>query len=101
MSEGLVLSGSIEKIEFGPVKIPWQATTRGKIPLMQYIKIKWNTGRETEMDPCILSDGQSREVLCGTDVATNEEASVVVKIQDSRWHEESNGHEFVLANTVM
>ena len=95
------MSGSIEKIEFGPTRAPWQATKRAKIPLMEYIKITWKTGMQIEMVPSILSEGQSRDVLCGTDVATNKEASVVVKIQDWSWHEVSNGHEFGLANTVM
>ena len=94
-------SGCIKNIEFGPAKVPWEATVRAKIPLPQYIKITWKTGRQTEMLPYILSKGASRDVLCGTDVATGDEASVVVKIQAWEWHEKSNGHEFGLANTVM
>jgi hypothetical protein len=93
-------SGSIEKIEFGPSKAPWEATKTEKIPLMQYIKITWKTCRETKMIPYILSEGQSRDVLCGTDVATKEEASVVVKTQALKWHDDSNGHEFGLAENV-
>ena len=55
---------------------------------------------ETEIkDPYIHGDGASRDVLCGSDVATNAEASVVVKIQLWSWHVQSNGHEFHLANS--
>ena len=94
-------SGSIAKIEFGPAKATWEVTKRTKIPMMQYIKIMWTSGKHITMHPYIIGDGAGRDVLCGIDEATNEEASVVVKIQSWNWHEESNGYEFGLATTVM
>ena len=93
--------GCIQRIELGPAQVPWLGTTKTKIPLMQYIKITWDTGMQTELEPYILGNGESRDVLCGADVVTKEEAPLVVKVQLSNWHEESNGHEFGLANTVM
>ena len=80
-------SGSIAQTEFGPAAKPWQQTKQ-KIPLMQWIKITWKDGKQTQMLPYIPSDGASRDVLCGTDVSTNEEARVVVKIQEWKWHDE-------------
>ena len=68
---------------------------------MQYIIITWKTGRQTKILPSILNYGESRDVLCGTDVATNKESDVVVKMQTWRWHAESNGHEFDIANRIM
>ena len=69
-----------------------------KIPMMTYIKITWANGCTTKLLPYILAEGQSRVVLCGTDVSTQAEASVVLKIQHWRWHSLSNEHEADIAN---
>ena len=91
-------SRSIEKMEFGPIKIPWEPIKKMKIPMMTYIKITWANERTTKLLPYILAEGQSRVVLCGTDVSTQAEASVVLKIQHWRWHSLSNEHEADIAN---
>ena len=91
-------SRSIEKMEFGPIKIPWEPIKKMKIPMMTYIKITWANGCTTKLLPYILAEGQSRVVLCGTDVSTQAEASVVLKIQHWRWHSLSNEHEADIAN---
>ena len=94
-------SGDIEQIEFGPAKVPWKQTIRTKIPLPQYIKITWRAGGQTTLDPSLFSEGQSRDVLWGTDVETGKKADVVIKLQTSDWHNTSNVHEFLLANKYM
>ena len=48
---------------------------------MENLNITWVDGIQTKIHPCILSEGTSRDVLSGTDVATGEQARVVVKIQ--------------------
>ena len=95
-------SGSIHNIVFGPPKSTWQTTARSKIPLPEFITITWTNGKTIKILPSILSEGASRDVLSGIDEATGKEAPVVVKVQEwLRWHDESNGHEFLLANKYM
>ena len=65
---------------------------------MEYIKIMWQSGKQTVMEPHVLSEGASRDVLWGTDLATKKVASVVVKLQGWQWHGTSNGHEFRLVS---
>ena len=52
---------------------------------MDKILTTWETSRQTEMRPYILCQGAARDVFGGLDVATDEAASVVLKIQKTNW----------------
>ena len=72
-----------------PSRVTWQPTVHTNIPLMDKILTTWETSRQTEMRPYILCQGAARDVFGGLDVATDEAASVVLKIQNGSLNEEA------------
>jgi hypothetical protein len=58
------------------------------------VTINLKDGQTIRFLPEMMGNGQSRDVLGGTLQGTTTQSPWVVKIQDVRWHESSNGYEY-------
>ena len=91
-------SGQVDSVVLSPPSdVNWHAvvtTPTTKISMPTLVTINLKDGQTIKFLPEMMGNGQSRDVLGGTLQGTTTQSPWVVKIQDVRWHESSNGYEY-------
>ena len=98
-------SGEIQSVVLRPPQ--WcssrsaQLTPTTKMCMPSLITLTFKDGQSHSILPEMLGDGASRDVIGGTIQHTKMPSPWVIKFQDWSWHEQSNGHEYRLATSLL
>ena len=93
-------SGQVDSVVLSPPSdVNWHwtnavCTPTTKISMPTLVTINLKDGPTIKFLPEMLGNGQFRDVIGGTLQGTTTQSPWIVKIQEARWHEISNGYEY-------